>query len=277
MVMVQMGVGVPYAQYTFIGAVVGALAHLLQDHWVRPAQVRDYERTYKKLLVGGYLDKQPAVQKHWWGRYPLLTAAFVFMMAAIVLIFELVFPWQQDAVGLPGVRLADTGLMNPTLAGVLVGLMQIPAFWILDGALGTSVGYTVIASQWVRVVPGQYEAAAKRRFRYAYAMVNSGAYWQVVYGLGAVLGGWLANSGVVVGPPNPTQPLGVGVPFGLVGGFLLMYGARLCGGCASGHGLSGMSLLSVNGWVTVAMMYAGAISSGFIMRAGMGDAYYGQP
>lgn len=40
---------------------------------------------------------------------------------------------------------------------------------------------------------------------------------------------------------------------------------------ASGHGLSGLSLFSVQGYVVVAMMYAGAISTSFVLTAIMGE------
>ena len=44
-----------------------------------------------------------------------------------------------------------------------------------------------------------------------------------------------------------------------VGGFLIIYGARLAGGCPSGHGLSGMSQLAVSGFIVVAGFFVGGI------------------
>ena len=47
------------------------------------------------------------------------------------------------------------------------------------------------------------------------------------------------------------------IPVVFVGGILLVFGARLAGGCTSGHGLSGMASLSIASFVTVASMFAG--------------------
>ncbi len=50
-----------------------------------------------------------------------------------------------------------------------------------------------------------------------------------------------------------------------VGGFLIVYGARLAGGCPSGHGLSGMSQLSLSGFITVAGFFIGGIPLALIL------------
>ncbi len=50
-----------------------------------------------------------------------------------------------------------------------------------------------------------------------------------------------------------------------VGGFLLIYGARLAGGCPSGHGLSGMSQLSVSAFFTVMGFFLGGIPLALIL------------
>ncbi len=45
------------------------------------------------------------------------------------------------------------------------------------------------------------------------------------------------------------------------GGVLLAVGSRIGGGCTSGHGITGISLLSVSSFVSVAAMFAGALSA----------------
>lgn len=44
-----------------------------------------------------------------------------------------------------------------------------------------------------------------------------------------------------------------------VGGFLLLFGARLAGGCTSGHIISGMSQLAISGMVFAAATFASAV------------------
>lgn len=46
----------------------------------------------------------------------------------------------------------------------------------------------------------------------------------------------------------------------LAGGVMLSFGARLAGGCTSGHGISGMATFSIASFVTAASMFAGGIA-----------------
>ena len=43
------------------------------------------------------------------------------------------------------------------------------------------------------------------------------------------------------------------------GGVVLMVGARMAGGCPTGHGLSGTLQLAVSGWIAVVFFFAGGI------------------
>lgn len=43
------------------------------------------------------------------------------------------------------------------------------------------------------------------------------------------------------------------------GGFLMAVGSRMAGGCASGHGISGMALMSSSSIVTMLATFAAAI------------------
>lgn len=48
--------------------------------------------------------------------------------------------------------------------------------------------------------------------------------------------------------------------FGLFGGFLLLYGARMAGGCTSGHMMSGIMQSSLSGFVFAISVFAVGIS-----------------
>ena len=54
----------------------------------------------------------------------------------------------------------------------------------------------------------------------------------------------------------PTSAAGVPAPAAFAGGFLMLFGARLAGGCTSGHGISGMPLLNVLSVVAVVAMFS---------------------
>jgi uncharacterized protein len=49
-----------------------------------------------------------------------------------------------------------------------------------------------------------------------------------------------------------------GVGFG--GGLLMAFGARLAGGCTSGHGISGTMQLNPGSWIAVICLFIGGIA-----------------
>jgi len=51
----------------------------------------------------------------------------------------------------------------------------------------------------------------------------------------------------------------------LVGGIFMAFGARLAGGCTSGHGISGTMQLSVGSWIAVICFFAGGIATALLM------------
>ena len=53
---------------------------------------------------------------------------------------------------------------------------------------------------------------------------------------------------------------------GFAGGFVMLLGARIAGGCTSGHGVSGMAQLAVGSFVAVAAMFAGGILVASLFR-----------
>ena len=50
-----------------------------------------------------------------------------------------------------------------------------------------------------------------------------------------------------------------------LGGVILMFGARLAGGCASGHGISGSLQLALSGWVFFASVFVSGILTALML------------
>jgi uncharacterized membrane protein YedE/YeeE len=50
-----------------------------------------------------------------------------------------------------------------------------------------------------------------------------------------------------------------------LGGVIIMYGARMAGGCTSGHGISGSLQLAVSSWVFFLTMFAFGIGTALIL------------
>src|SRR5699024_5234202 len=51
-----------------------------------------------------------------------------------------------------------------------------------------------------------------------------------------------------------------------IGGFLLLYGARLADGCTSGHMMSGMMQSSLSGYVFAGVVFAVAIPTAILIK-----------
>ena len=50
-----------------------------------------------------------------------------------------------------------------------------------------------------------------------------------------------------------------------LGGAVLLFGARLAGGCTSGHSLSGGLQLAVSSWIFTASMFAAGVATAFAL------------
>lgn len=155
---------------------------------------------------------------------------------------------------------------SPYVAGVVIGLLQIPAFLAIGTALGASSSYVTLSASLAGLVDPDVGALA-----YA-AKHLSGAknWWQVALVAGIAVGALVSSrlSGTVRRGIAPVWRMSPGVRFvmAFAGGFLLLLGARIADGCTSGHGLSGMAQLAVGSFIAVGAMFAGGIATASLFR-----------
>ena len=160
---------------------------------------------------------------------------------------------------------------SPYAAGILIGLLQIPAFLLLETALGTSSSYVTIAAHLAALVDG---GVAKMDYL-AKHMYGAKNLWQLAMVVGIVLGAFLSMkaSGVHRAAISPVWQRAVGVgsvgaraPMAFVGGFIMVLGARIADGCTTGHGISGIAQLAVGSSIAVAAMFMGGIVVALLMK-----------
>ena len=167
-------------------------------------------------------------------------------------------------------RLTDRS-WSPYVAGIMIGLLQIPTFLLLDTALGTSSSYVTVGDSLMALVD-----PAITRIDYA-AKHLSGAknWWQVAVVVGIALGALLSATlsgtrrrGIApvwaraTGSSSPARRYAMA--FGA--GFIMLLGARIADGCTSGHGISGIAQLAIASFVAVTFMFAGGIATAFTLR-----------
>ena len=160
---------------------------------------------------------------------------------------------------------------SPYAAGALIGLLQIPAFVLIESALGTSSSYVTMAAHLVSLFGVEittHEYLAKH-------MWGEKNLWQLAMVLGIVLGAFLSMrlSGARRRAISPVWSRALGIrslsgraPFAFAGGFIMVLGARIADGCTTGHGISGLAQLAVGSSVAVVAMFVGAITVALAMK-----------
>jgi uncharacterized membrane protein YedE/YeeE len=88
--------------------------------------------------------------------------------------------------------------------------------------------------------------------------------------LGALMSSWLSGdrSRVIV-PPLWRWRFGVSktkrFAAAFAGGAVMVFGARVAGGCTSGHGISGTLQLAVQSWLFITLAFGAAIATAFLI------------
>jgi uncharacterized protein len=160
---------------------------------------------------------------------------------------------------------------SPYAAGALIGLLQIPTFLLMDTALGASSSFVTVAAHIASV----FDPAVAQVKYFASHMWGAKNWWQVAVVVGIAIGAFLSMrmSGAHRETISPIWSRAIGTsslwsraPIAFLGGFIMLFGARIAGGCTSGHGISGMAQLSVGSTLAVAAMFAGGILTATLMR-----------
>ncbi len=168
------------------------------------------------------------------------------------------------------IRLSDKA-WSPYVAGVIIGLLQIPAFMLIGTALGASSSYVTVSAHMAGMVD-QGVASIDYAVKHMQGAKN---WWQVALVVGVAWGAFLSarTSGMRRSGFSPVWQRVLGArssalrfPMAFIGGFLMLMGARIADGCTSGHGLSGIAQLSIGSFIAVAAMFAGAIATAMLMR-----------
>jgi uncharacterized membrane protein YedE/YeeE len=256
----QVGTGVPDALFTVAGGLLGAFVYGLAEPKLQPAFLSKGGQCAGDL--NDYVDVKLNVA------YPVLALSFGGLCTAGGVLLEYLVDFRSElddwegSVDNRNFPSPEAQAWPPFLCGLLLGLLQIPAGLAVGDSLGASAPYQCAASQWLLVAP----QATKSRFRYMdEARVGLGVWWRVFYVVFAVLGAYI--SAQLSGNDEATYAAGVGPWPALLGGFLVVFGARLGGGCTSGHGISGVPMLNALSMVAVGALFATGIAVALVLDA----------
>ena len=152
-------------------------------------------------------------------------------------------------VGAPAFLSAnDPGLVfSPVAGGLLIALAQASSLILNGRALGISTTYDELGRSFWHFV-GTDKTNPRPPLR------------TTTLALGIMLGSLILTSAMSTRIHEPSIP----AIQAFAGGSIMIFGARLAGGCTSGHGISGMSTFSIASIVTVASMFAGGIATALV-------------
>jgi len=136
--------------------------------------------------------------------------------------------------------------LTATVGGLLIGLATT-LLWLVNGR---TAGISSIAGE-------------------IYPMRQGAVLWRILFLAGLPVG---ALAGATLGPalfaemPTTAPELGLTPVWLVIAGVLVGAGTRLGNGCTSGHGICGLSRLSVRSFAAVGIFMAMAIVTVFVMR-----------
>lgn len=260
--LVAIGSGVKYSMFTYAGQLVGALLFASLFSSIKKAVPR-FQSKGKSTLIDEFFNLS----------YPATSLVFGLLVSGALYLLEIYEPFAVEISRLEPV-LSEYGSTwntssfsllamvswHPVVAGIVVGSIQLFLTMAVGLQLGNSSQYVYLASFVGKHVisPESYSAyfssVSKKASSWSQAVQSIG----VVFGISHVyliLGAWLSLqlSGTSITPAaSHASPLQA-----FLGGIVLIVGARLAGGCPSGHGLTGMAKLSVGSFVSVAFMFIG--------------------
>lgn len=159
---------------------------------------------------------------------------------------------------------------SPYLVGALIGLLTMLTLYFSDKPLGASTAYARVAGLLGKAVAPRHTESLK------YYQDNKPTIdWEVMLVGGAIVGAFLAawHGGELTGewlPPMWEARFGddsyvLRTFVALLGGTLMAFGARLAGGCTSGHGISGALQLSVGSWIALICFFVAGIATAMLM------------
>lgn len=162
---------------------------------------------------------------------------------------------------------------NPYVTGVGIGVLSWIVFLTMDHALGTSSSFV----HWTALAASVVDPGVLKDNAYLAKEINEKTPmfdWQVFLVIGVMLGAFVSSrisgdTSTEKVPPLWAWRFGDRVPVryaaAFLGGAIMLFGARLAGGCTSGHAISGGLQLALSSWTFLIAMFASGIATAFAL------------
>lgn len=159
---------------------------------------------------------------------------------------------------------------NPYLGGFLLGLILIMTFFFTGRGLGASGAAKAIVTQTVHTVAPTHtenNAYYSDQFLGGKVPISNWLVFEVIGVLaGAFISGSLSGRVFFRVQHSPKITARKRLWFALLGGALFGFGAQFAKGCTSGAALSGMTVLSLGGYIAMLSIFGGAFLFAYFFR-----------
>lgn len=152
---------------------------------------------------------------------------------------------------------------SPYSVGTLIGLLSVGSFFLLHKTLGTSTTFVKFSAALWQIF--HKERAIDTSYYSEYLQNKSWIDWQMMLVLGIFIGALLSKK---MHKRNVEKQIVLSTrqkAIAFFGGIILMFGARLAGGCTSGHAISGGFQLAISGYLFMIGVFAVGIPVAFLL------------
>ncbi|KAK3896418.1 hypothetical protein C8A05DRAFT_20601, partial [Staphylotrichum tortipilum] len=222
-VLAQLGVGVKSGRWAFAGAVAAGVVWSGLMKMKGGAQGAGCGAVEKKNDEGKKeekLAKETVYHALGIPRGALLVGLEAALVLAVAAAVKLTAAPAAEARGIP-----------PYLAGLAIAAAQLVSIALRGSLLGASTAFEELGG-------------------WAWGLRK---YSNLVFSAGLVGGAWLIAQAVPA--LRPAAEIAVSPVRSALGGFMIVFGSRMAGGCTSGHGISGLSLMSISSFLTAAAIF----------------------
>lgn len=164
----------------------------------------------------------------------------------------------------------DEARWSPYVCGAGIGVVCWLAFLLSHSGIGASGAFAQTAGMIEAAIRGK-DRVWNRKF---YSETGPGVDWLWMLVAGVIVGSvassvmsgsfaWVLVPGMWEGAFGPAALPRIATAF--AGGMLLGFGARMAGGCTSGHGISGALQLVVSSWVAAACFFIGGVVTAYLI------------
>lgn len=147
----------------------------------------------------------------------------------------------------------DSGLVPPAYGGLLIGTAQLATTLFTGHAIGASAAYKDVAN-WIDRKFIQKSKDQSRSPLVTPSLIFSSGVVAAAATLSLVV-----SRGGSMQPPSPQGFDPSNAARAILGGASMVFGARLAGGCTSGHGISGLAKFSLSSLVTTTALFTAGI------------------